>query len=229
MKRYVDLTGKLENGLWDYRALPGLEKTISPVSIETIATVEKNDFFASKISVCSVSGTYLEAGSHILPQAKNLDQYGVADFIRPARILRLPKQKARAQVDAPLLAAHAPRGGIRKGEALIVETGWGKQWNREGYVLQCPNFTRAAVEWLIDKGISIIGTDTPCIEGAWSEGVAAEKGGLLGMFFKKGILLVAPLVNLWKVKADRGLLYCLPLLVAGTSGAPARIVFEEKV
>jgi kynurenine formamidase len=49
------------------------------------------------------------------------------------------------------------------------------------------------------------------------------------MMFKKGTLLVAPLVNLEQVEGDRGVLYCIPLYVAGTSGAPARIVFEEEV
>ena len=58
--------------------------------------------------------------------------------------------------------------------------------------------------------------------------MVAEKGGLLGMLFRKNVLLVAPLVNLDKVRADKGMLYCLPLPVVGTSGAPARVVFEEK-
>jgi kynurenine formamidase len=47
------------------------------------------------------------------------------------------------------------------------------------------------------------------------------------MLFKRNVLLVAPLVNLDQVKSDRGTLYCLPLNVAGTSGAPARVVWEE--
>ncbi len=48
------------------------------------------------------------------------------------------------------------------------------------------------------------------------------------MIFRRNALLVAPLVNLEKIKSDRGMLYCLPLLVAGTSGSPARVVFEER-
>ncbi len=228
MRRFIDLSGRLENGLWDYRALPGLEKLVPPVSIETVATVEKNDFFASRITVSTISGTYLEAGSHILEKGRNLDRYGLERFIRPARILRLPRQKAGALIDAPLLAEHAPRGGIRKGEALIIDTGWGKNWNKAGYVLQCPNFTRRAVEWVAGKGIAIFGVDVPCIESAWSEDAAEEKGGLLGLLFRRGALLVAPLVNLSRVKKDRGTLFCLPLPVAGTSGAPARVIFEER-
>ena len=227
MKRYVELSGKLQNGLWTYRALPGLEKIIPEVRVDTIATVRKNDFFASKLTLCTIHGTYVEAGSHILEGGKTLDWYQVSDFIKPARILRLPAQKPKALIDEKLLASHAPRS-IQPGQAILVATGWGRMWNKPGYVLRCPNFTKGAIAWLLRHEPAICGFDVPCIESSWSEDVVEEKGGLLGMLFKKNALLVAPLVNLEKVRADKGTLYCLPLPVAGTSGAPARVLFEER-
>jgi len=226
MKRYVELNGRLENGLWTYQALPGLEKIIPEVRIQTIATIKANAFFASRLSMSTISGTYVEAGSHIIEGARTLDRYRVSDFIKPARILRLPRQKAKALIDEKLLAAHAPN--LRPGEAILVATGWGRMWNKPGYVLQCPNFTKGAIAWLLKHKPAICGFDVPCIESSWSEDAAEEKGGLLGMLFNKNVLLVAPLVNLEKLKADKGMLYCLPLPVVGTSGAPARVVFEEK-
>jgi kynurenine formamidase len=226
MKRYTDLSGLVENGLWSYQDLPGLEKIIPPVSIQTIATVEKDDFFASRITLATITGTYVESGAHILEGAKTLDRYGVQDFIRPAKIIRLPPQPEKALVDAPLLEAHAP--SIARGDAVIVQTGWGPRWNGPGYVLSCPNLSKKAVEWILAHEISIFATDVPCIESAWSEDAASEKGGLLGMMFRKDVLLVAPLVNLEKVRGTSGVLYCLPLNVKGTSGAPARVVFEEE-
>lgn len=228
MKNYIDLTGKLENGLWSYKVLPGLEEIIPPVSIQTIANVRENGFFASKISFSTISGTYVESGSHILENGKMLDEYEVEDFIKPAHIIHLPAQKPRTLIDETMLKRHAPEGSYR-GEALLIDTGWGKNWNSEGYVLNCPNFTRKAIEWVISRGISMFGVDVPCIEGAWSEDVVEEKGGLLSMLFENDVLLVAPLVNLEKVKGNRGIIYALPLYVAGTSGAPARVVFEEEV
>ena len=227
MKRYHDLSGKLENGLWSYQALPGLEQIIPDVQIETIATVEKDDFFASKITLSTISGTYVEAGSHILKEGKTLDQYRISDFIKPATIIRLPRQAEKTMVDASLLDSNAPK--IPKGEALIVDTGWGNRWNKPGYVLQCPNFSQGAIEWILAHDPPICAFDVPCLESSWSEDVIEEKGGLLGMMFKSGALLVAPLVNLEQIKSDQGVLYCLPLFLAGTSGAPARIVFGGEV
>jgi kynurenine formamidase len=226
MKTYIDLSGRVENGLWAYDVLPGLEKIIPPAAIETIATVKANDFFASKVTLSTVTGTYLEAGSHILEGGKNLDQYSVESFIRPAKIIRLPRQGEKALIDEQLLAAHAPK--LSKGDAVIVDSGWGPRWNNPGYVLQCPNFSRKAIEWILGNDIGIFGTDVPCIESSWSEDEVKEKGGLLGAMFRKNVLLVAPLVNLDKVKGNSGTIYCLPISLQGTSGAPARVVFEEE-
>jgi arylformamidase len=226
MKRHIDLSGRVENGLWAYDVLPGLEKIIPPASIATIATVKENDFFASKVTLSTITGTYLEAGSHILEDGKTLDQYSVDDFIRPAKIIRLPPQREKALIDEKLLAAHAP--AIQKGDAVLVDTGWGLRWNGPGYVLQCPNFSKKAIEWIVGNDISIFGTDVPCIESSWSEDEVKEKGGLLGAMFRKNVLLVAPLVNLEKVKGNAGILFCLPISLKGTSGAPARVVFEEE-
>jgi arylformamidase len=226
MKRYVDLSGMVENGLWSYKVLPGLEAIIPPASIETIATVKQNDFFASRISLSTITGTYLESGAHIIEGAKTLDEYSLADFIKPAKIIRLPRQKEKTLIDEKLLAAHAPR--IDRGDAVIVEAGWGYRWNGPGYVLECPNLSKKAVEWVLAHDISIFGTDVPCIESSWSEDAVGEKGGLLGMMFKKNVLLAAPLVNLDAIKGSAGVLYCLPMRVKGTSGAPARIMFEEE-
>ena len=225
MGRYTDLSGAIENGLWAYDVLPGLEAIIPPVLVETVATVEKNDFFASRISLSTISGTYLEAGSHILEGARNLDEYGIDAFIRPASIIRLPRQGEKALIDVSLLREHSR--SIGKGDALIVDTGWGAMWNKPGYVLRCPNFTKKAIEWLLAQGPGILGFDVPCIESSWSEDAVEEKGGLLGMMFRKNVLLAAPLINLELVEGDRGTLLCLPLKVKGTSGAPARILFDQ--
>lgn len=226
MGKIIDLSGQLKEGLWGYYQLPGLENIIPGVEVKPVATVEKDGFFASKIGFSSISGTYMEAGSHILEKGKNLDDYSVEDFIKPVKIIKLPEQKQKALIDAALLEKNAP--DIKPGDALIIDTGWGKMWNKPGYVLQCPNMLTNAVRWVIEKDISIFGVDIPCIEASWSEDDEEEKGGLLGALFEKGALLVAPLVNLDKITVTEGKLICFPLSVKGTSGAPARVVFIEE-
>ncbi|MGA2762897.1 MAG: cyclase family protein [Spirochaetia bacterium] len=224
--RMTDLSGTLENGLWGYHELPGLEGVLPPVSVETVATISKQAFYSSTITATTISGLYLESQAHVIEGGKTLDQYPVERFFTPAKIVKLPRQEPRAQIDGELLSSHAPE--IAPGEALLVATGWGAQWNRPGYVLECPNMKSSALEWVLERGISLFGVDIPCIESSWSEENDAEKGSLLRKLFEKDVLLLAPLVNLEAVASDHGILVCLPLRVAGVSGAPCRAVFIEE-
>ena len=224
MRTYIELSGTLQNRLWGYYSLPGLEGIVPGVEITTIATVEKDDFFASHISCSSISGTYVESGAHILEDGRYLDSYSLQDFIKPCTIIHLPVQPPKNRISRELLEAHAV--DIEPGDALLINTGWAAQWNQENYVLTCPTLTTDAIAWIIAQRPCILGVDIPCIEDSWSEDNEEEKGGLLGELFRTGALLVAPLINLSHVHGTKGMLYCMPLPVKGTSGAPARVFIE---
>jgi kynurenine formamidase len=101
-------------------------------------------------------------------------------------------------------------------------------WNTPGYVLRCPNMTRRALEWVLEYEISLFGVDIPCIEASWSEDDTGTKGSMLRTLFERDILLLAPLVNLERVRSQAGTLICLPLKLKGTSGAPCRALFVEE-
>ena len=118
MKNIIDLSGPIQNGLWGYHELPGLEGTIPHVAVETIATVKENGFFSSRIVLSTISASYVEAGSHIIEDAQNLDDYPVEGYIRPARIIRLPEQKPKALITEHLLKEHSPE--IERGDALLL-------------------------------------------------------------------------------------------------------------
>ncbi len=232
MKKVIDLSGVIESSLWGYYSLPGLENLIPPVKIETLATVAKNDFFASKIEMTTISGTYLEAGSHILADGRCLDDYSINDFIKPVKIIKLEKQKPSGLITRQMLIERSPE--IKPGDALIIDTSWWLMWNKPGYVLDSPNFSIDALDWFLEKEISILAIDVTCLESAWSDEEdkktgdttpELEKGGLLGALFQAGILLAAPVVNLGELTGEKGVLMCMPLNIRGTSGAPARIVF----
>ena len=136
-RKIIDLSGELENNLWGYYSLPGMENIVPPVEISTIATVENQGFFASKISVSTISGTYLEAESHVISNGRNLDQYSLDQCILPAKVIQLPTQKPKALISVDLLTQHAPE--INPGDALLIGTGWDQQWNKPGFVLDSPN------------------------------------------------------------------------------------------
>ncbi len=228
MSRYIDLSGKLENKMWSYSILPGLEKLIPPVSIKTIATIKNDGFFASMISIPSVSGTYVEASSHIIDNGKLIENYSIEDFIKPAIVIKLPEQKPKAIINLELILEHLNKDLTFENIALIIDTGWWKNWNKRGYVLDCPNYSRDTIEWIVSKRIKMLCVDVPCIESSWSENNKNEKGSLLELLFRNNILLVAPVVNLDKISQNQGTIFAIPLPVANSSGSPARVFFKEE-
>jgi len=220
----TDITGRLEPGMWDYRVFPGFDTLIPPYQVDRVGSLATDGFVSSRIVLSTITGTYLEASSHVLADGRDLDAYGVGDFIRPVRILRLGRLAPDSTVTAAMLAAADP--GVGEGEALIIDTGWYEQWNRPGFVEHCPTMRPDALEWLIERRIGLLGVDVPAIEAAWSEGDGEAKGGLLSVLFAQGCLLLAPVVGLDRIGADRGRLIALPIPLVGTSGAPVRAVVE---
>lgn len=221
----TDITGRLEPGMWDYRVFPGFDEMIPPLQVDPIGTLETDGFVASRVVLSTITGTYLEASNHVLADGRNLDQHPVEDFVRPVRILRLGRLAPDTVISGALLAAAAP-DGLTPGEAVIIDTGWYEQWNRPGFVTHCPTMRPDALAWLIEQQIGLLGVDVPAIEAAWTEGDGDAKGGLLSELFARGCLLLAPVVGLDRIGADRGRLIALPIPLAGTSGAPVRAVVE---
>ena len=224
MGHLTDITGKLEPGMWDYRVFPGFEELVPPLSVETMGTLDTYGFYGSRFTLSSITGTYLESSSHVLANGRHLSSYDVVDFVRPVKFLRLGALAADTLIDGAMLAAAAP--AIEPGDALIIDTGWYRQWNAPGFVEHCPKMVPSALAWIIAQPIALLGVDVPAIEAAWTDGDEDAKGGLLTQLFERGGLLLAPVIGLDQIKADHGRLYALPLPVVGTSGAPVRAVVE---
>lgn len=226
MERCVDLSGLLEEGLWGYFELPGLERVVPRVEVRKFASLDTEGFDASSIGLASISGTYLEAGAHVISGGKTIDEYPVSHFFQRARVIRLPKVGSGALIERSEIERALPP--IEAGDAIIVDTGWGKRWNQEGYVNESPHYSIDAIGALLEKQISILGFDVPCIEPPWSETESEKKGSILRSIFLSGTLLLAPLVNLDSIEREVGTLICLPLYIKGSSGAPVRAVFLEQ-
>ena len=173
-----------------------MENIVPPVEISTIATVENQGFFASKISVSTISGTYLEAESHVISNGRNLDQYSLDQCILPAKVIQLPTQKPKALISVDLLTQHAPE--INPGDALLIGTGWDQQWNKPGFVLDSHNLDPKALQWIIDKRIALLGVDLTIL-ASWSE--EEKKKGIFVLLSQ--VLFAGSIVNVRSITQKR--------------------------
>lgn len=218
--RYIDLTGTIENGMWDYG------KPFTPPQIEEVASIEKDGYSAHKITISVLSGTYIETGSHMVSGMPTIDEIHVEEFIKEAVIIKTPEIKnAGEHVTVEDLEANNPQ--IKPKDALLVSTGWDRMWNKDGYVLDSPHFTSEAMGWILDKKISLLGGDMPCFDDL-RECLKTKEFPNLHKFYPSGALLLAPVVNLRQITSPRVKLIALPPKVKGVCATPCRaIVIEE--
>jgi len=212
--------------MWNYNALPDLDTHLPEFEVEKVTWTERTGFESFRFVMGSTSGTYLETSAHILEGAPVLDDLAPSDFIRPAVVCHVPRKEARQLIHASELEAHCPP--VQEGDALLIECGWGAQWRSPNYVLDGPGYHPDCLPWLLEQPFSLLGVDVPCIQSPWPlpDGVQYD-GNMLLPVFQKGILLLAPLVNLDRVQALRGELLAFPLRIEGVSGAPCRAFFRE--
>lgn len=227
MSRWIDLSGPLFEGMWSYNALPGLDTHLPEFQVAQVTTIENTGFESFRLELSSVSGTYLETGAHVIQGASVLDEYPLPSFIRPAVVCHVPRKTARQLIRRAELEAYCPP--VHEGDALLIECGWGVEWRSPAYVTDGPSFHPDCLPWLLEQPFALLGVDVPCIQSPWpSSDASAQAGGnMLLPVFEKGILLLAPLINLDRIQGERGELIALPLRVEGLSGAPCRAIFRE--
>ncbi len=223
MSRVIDLSGPLFNGMWNYNVLPSLGASVPEFVVEKATTVADHGFESFRFLMSSLSGTYMETGGHLIEGAPSLSDLDCTAFVKPAVVCHTPRKGARQLIRRADLEANCPL--IQEGDALLIECGWGAQWRSPGYVLDSPAFHSDCLPWLLAQPMSLIGVDIPCIRAPWAAAGSPESAGeTLLELFKKGVLLLAPLVNLERAGAGRAKLIALPLNITGASGAPCRAI-----
>jgi kynurenine formamidase len=212
----IDITGPLENGMWSY------PEPYPKVHIEEIAMPAwiPYDTFSWVFTMGAQSGTYLETAAHMFRDAATIDKVPLDRLFLDAAVIQLSTKEPNTAITVDELRDAA--GDIRPGDALLVCTGWDARWYDEDYVSACPFFTLEAMQWIFSLGVSLMGADLPRFD-SWE-----TPQEFFAEFFRRDILLLAPLVNLGAITQPRVRLIALPLRITGVCGTPCRAVVIEE-
>ena len=226
MSQTIDLSGPLYEGMWSYRGLAGIPDNLPAFGCERVAAVSTHGFEAFAYQMSSITGTYIETGGHMLPGMPSLGNLPLDEFIRPAVICHVPRKNPEEVIHRAELETYCPP--VQAGDALLIECGWGSQWEKPEFVTRSPAFHVDCLPWLLAQPFVLLGVDVPCIESARSWPAEGDQtGNMLVPIFERGVLLLAPLVNLDLVTTPRGRLLALPLNIRAVSGAPCRALLIE--
>lgn len=159
------------------------------------------------------NGTHVDAPLHFVPDGDPIETLELDPFIGPAVVVDATDAD---QITADVLSKIVPSGTER---VLLKTANSLRRSSQVGFDEKFVALTTDATEWIVENGIRLIGNDYPSI-GVY-KGDSEIHLGL--MRANVGILEGLVLDN---VEPGNYELVCLPLLIKGADGAPARAVIR---
>lgn len=196
---WIDITTPLREGMPVYPGDP-------PVRVGLAMAMARGDLAdVTALTTGAHAGTHVDAPRHVIPGGPGVEGLDPEALIGPCAVVQAGTGPlGEAEVGA--LMAEAPGAG-----RVLLRTGHGQEWPPNDGEGLTPAGARAAVA----HGVRLVGIDTMSVAGG--AGAIEAHRILLGA----GVVLLEGL-DLRAVAAGRYRLVCLPLLLPGADGAPAR-------
>ena len=212
MVKLVDLSHPLEDGQLSYPGDPEIHVT-------SHRTLESDGVNVSSIAVGTHQGTHLDAPLHFFADGASLDEIPLDRFYGPARLVDLApggELEPNRPLTVEMFREHAD--AFRPGAKVIYRTGWDRVFGRPEFFTDLPSLTLEAAHWIAEKGIALLGMDTPTpskIAGRECHYALLRQG--------VEIVIVEGLANLDQLP-ERFTFIGFPLNFQGRDGSPIRAV-----
>jgi arylformamidase len=158
------------------------------------------------------SGTHVDVPLHFVPDGDDTARFSVHHFVGEAVFVDAPKGP-RDRITAEDLVGR----GIRRGDIVIVSTGWEKQLGNASFLTDAPGFSPEAARWLVGAGVKAVGCDLLSVDPPEDEAMTVHH-----LLLEAGIGIVEMLANLGSLAGRRLFFVAAPLRIAGGDGSPVR-------
>ncbi|PYS22404.1 MAG: hypothetical protein DMF72_13290 [Acidobacteria bacterium] len=204
-----DITNSIRSQMPIYEGDPSVE-------IAAWSAMSKGDSAnVSFLHLGAHTGTHVDAPAHFIKDAARIDSLSLDILIGPARVVQVPDEAT--EIDRDFLLSC----DLERVERILFHTRNSSFWN-EGFRKDFTHLLPEAAEYLIEKGVKLVGTDYLSIE-KFHSGHHRTHIALLS----HGVVILEGL-NLGEVPTGDYELICLPLKVSegAGDGAPARAVLR---
>lgn len=173
------------------------------------------------IELCCHVGTHVDAPRHFIDGGPTIDELPLERFHGPGVVVDVSGVGDHGEIDVDVFAAADP--AIRPGDIVLVHAGWSAYFADERYHRN-PALTVAAAEWLVARGVKLVGVDFGTPDIALDRRPAGFDWPVHRVLLSAGVLVVEHLRGLAPLRGRRLEVCCLPINIAGADGAPARVV-----
>jgi arylformamidase len=186
----------------------------TPFALEAIKRLANGD--SSNVSTLHMSahtGTHVDAPRHFFDSGQGTESLALELLIGRARVIEI---SSRA-ISAEDLAAVDLSDDIR----VLIKTRNSRLWGSPEFHTDYVGVTESGAKHLVEHGIKVVGVDYLSVEQFKNPGAPAHHV-LLGA----GTIVIEGL-DLRQVEPGIYEMFCLPLRVVGSDGAPARVVLRK--
>ena len=216
MKKLIDLSHTLEDGIITYKGLP------APIICDYLSREESKKHYAEgtsfhigKIEMVANTGTYLDSPFHRYEDGKDLSQLSLKS------LANLEGVKVVIEEGVMEIGAEFFTSSNVKGKAVLVQTGWSRHWNSDQYFEGHPFLTEGAAEYLRDNGAVLVGIDSYNIDD-----VSGKARPVHSILLGAEILIVEHMCNLEQIPSDNFRFYAVPVKVKNFGTFPVRAFAE---
>ena len=182
----------------------------SPVSLERIRRMEDGAKNNLSHLACSVhAGTHVDAPLHFIADGADITSLSLDVLVGPVRVV--------AVTDADAITAESLARLDLSGVSRLLFRTRNSSLSRDRFHEDFVGLALDAAQWLVEHGIRLAGVDYFSVERWGSDGSVHR--ALLGA----GVAVVEGL-DLRDVPPGDYMLFCLPMKLVGSEGAPARVI-----
>jgi kynurenine formamidase len=152
----IDLSHVIEEGMTTYKGLPAPHICDFWERESTAANYDDGSTFQiGRIDMVANTGTYLDSPFHRYADGADLSELKLASLADLTGIvIRRPWENGIA------IDADAFEGREVAGKAVLVHTGWDRNWRTDAYFGEHPYLTAEAADWLATNGAALVGIDS---------------------------------------------------------------------
>ena len=168
---------------------------------------------SSSVHTSVHAGTHVDAPFHFVPDGITIESLPLDTFIGPARVCAV-------QPGSHITAADVAKAKLNGETRVLFKTRNSNLLRKSEYDASFAPFSVDAANALVDLGVKLVGLDYLSAAGA-NEQVPVHRA-----FLDHGVILLEG-VDLSDVPPGRYELFCPPVKLAGSDGAPCRAVLRE--
>ena len=196
------------------------EPAIGPAKLYHTATMEQDGYFESRVDVSGHTATHMDTPCLMYADGYNVAEVELWRLTGEAHMVDVSHLKAGDSITSDVLQAWEDAGGSFPKDAIVfLKTGMEALFGESVFNQNWIGLDGPGTQWLVDRGVKLIGTDACAIESIWGprDGFPSHH-----IFLENQIPIIENLRALDELPATFQVV-AAPMKLANSSAAPTRV------